>query len=79
MALATGSPRIQVSNGVSNAGGNPELALTAQGMANAFIFPVRDPRRGLLFGFNNEYPTPHVDSLAAVFSVAFDPLGSSLG
>jgi len=39
MALATGSPRIQVSNvfsntvsnGVLNAGGNPELALTAQG------------------------------------------------
>ena len=63
MALATGSPRIQVSNAflnaVSNAGGNPELALTAQGMDTqgrdvqrkdtdeAFILQVRDPRRGL--------------------------------
>ncbi|MCY2974972.1 MAG: hypothetical protein NTW52_09950 [Planctomycetota bacterium] len=37
MALATGSPRIQISNAVSktisNAGGNPELAFTAQGGA----------------------------------------------
>ncbi len=35
MALATGSPRIQISSAISktisNAGGNPELALTAQG------------------------------------------------
>jgi protein ImuB len=53
MALATGSPRIQISNAfsktISNAGGNPELALTAQygGNQHAFILQVRDPRRGL--------------------------------